>query len=1021
MRPIHLTMNAFGPYRHTVELDFTAFGSSSIFLVSGPTGSGKTMIFDGLTYALYNSTSGETRDTNTLKSQYATDEDLCYVDFTFEIGETEYRIYRVPQQTGPGQRVKTKQWASEVAFYKGDRLISQGREANADIEALMGLSVDQFRQIVILPQGEFRKLLVANSGDKEAIFRNIFGTEQIQMFEERLKDRRRELKAAYKDYGAKLEQILSSISYEEETPLADAVVRKDSERVIEILRKTIATSNEELISMRQERAGLTKKEKETETFSHLLAEQEALTKEKEELALLSPHMADLEEALKRHGQALEVKQAFDQVTESRQSKERIVKDLKANQSSLAEIISLKEELLLKEEKSKEATAQLNAIRKEVQVFEKELEKFEELAALEKDIKSQQDSLKQSKKQEKKLQELEANRAKEIKKLESDLANIQLWRETLRELEGQLLETKEEITKSNVQKDTLHSIIKLQHELTGLLKENEEARKVAQASATEYEKARLLYFGNLAGMMAADLQENSPCPVCGSTYHPNKAESQLDDVSEEGLNELEENRNKDQKYEQTIAMRVESKAQALKEQKEQMDMEIENYESFLEEKKTHLLKLEKKLELLTEEKKQLEANISQETSWRDELTHRQASRQDALLQVAEEKNRKETLQEKVKELISKKETIEEQLSFTSEKEVVLQIDQHQETIRQTEKEAKIIQNELTETKTKEASLEATVQLLDEQLAKNQESLEKLEAILDELYGKYPFKDAFESYVLKEESEKNHKKEIKAYEENVSFNTRRLAKVSEELEAKEEKHTSQELADKIENLQSEIKAIEQSIEETYALIQQNEKALGAIEKNVRESQKIAEPLAIYEELAEIASGTSKRTGYTSFERYVLSIYFEEVLMFANERFETMTNQQYKMVRREDRNKGAGAEGLDIDVFDRYTGQTRSVNTLSGGETFKASLALALGLSDVIQNQEGGVHVDTLFIDEGFGTLDADSLEMAIETLMELQATGRLIGIISHVEELKERVPARIIVEKQQEGSHARIEVL
>lgn len=1021
MRPIHLTMNAFGPYRQKVELDFTEFGSASIFLVSGPTGSGKTMIFDGLTYALYNSTSGETRDTNTLKSQYATDEDLCYVELTFEINGFEYRIYRVPQQTGPGQRVKTKQWASEVEFYKDNQLISQGREANADIEALMGLSVDQFRQIVMLPQGEFRKLLVANSGDKEEIFRNIFGTEHIQQFEERLKDKRRELKAAYKDFGAKLEQILSSISYEEETPLADAVARKNSEQVIEILSETIASSNKELMFVRQERDRLTKQEKANEALLDLLTEQEDLLKGKEELDNLSPHIVDLEEALKRHGQALEVKVEHDKLAEFTQSKKQTEKDLKENQEELSNVVSLKNELIVKEEASKGAMAQLEGIRKEIQTFEKELEKFAELEVMEKDLTKQESALKDSLKLEKKLESLEETHVKEMKQLEADLENIQFWREALKEVEDQLAEAKEDTATLKQQKEALDKIFKLQHELAGLLKENDQATKVARASEAAYEKARMHYFGNLAGVIASDLEEEMPCPVCGSTHHPDKAESQLGAVSEEELKELEEQRNKDQRFEQTIAARVESKAQAISEQKEQIGLQGEHYETYLEEVKVHILEAETNLERLTEEKETLEADLSREATWRKDLTQVQDNRQEALLQLTQERNKKKMLKEKIEEITSKLATLEETLQFASAKEIQSEIDQHQETITQTEKEAQAIQKELTEAKTKESSLEATIKLLNKQLETNQKKLEQQEATLQQLYEKYPFKEDFESYLLNEATEKEYTKEIKQYQEEVSFNTRRLAKVSEALEIKNDKRTRQEIADEMQQLEDKIKVIAQKIEEDYAQILQNEKALNDIEKNFEESQKIAKPLAIYEELAEIAGGTTKRTGFTSFERYVLSIYFEEVLYAANERFENMTNNQYKMVRREDRNKGAGAEGLDIDVFDRYTGHSRSVNTLSGGETFKASLALALGLSDVIQNEQGGVHVDTLFIDEGFGTLDADSLEMAIETLMELQSTGRLIGIISHVEELKERVPSRIIVEKQQEGSHARIEVL
>lgn len=1020
MRPLQLTMNAFGPYRNKIELDFTEFGPSSIFLVSGPTGSGKTMIFDGLTYALYNATSGETRETGMLKSQYANDQDLCYVELTFEMGESKYRVYRIPQQTGPGQRVKTKQWSSEVEFYKDDQLVSTGREANADIETLMGLSVDQFRQIVMLPQGEFRQLLLSKSNEKEEIFRNIFGTENIQAFQEHLREKRYKLRVAYKDYGSKLDQLLSSITSEKETPLADAVERKDSEQVIHILAESITASKKELTLARQEKKSLAKKEKENEALLDLLNEQENLLKNKTELADLLPQISELEAQLKVHIQALEVQAEQDKWTEMTLLKEKTEKELTNSQADLEKITAQKEALILKDEASKQEVAQLKHLRKEIQHLEKEREKFTELERVEKSLVQQNNWLADAIKQEKRLGTLEETHAKAIKKLEADLANIQKWREELKDVEAQLTKHQQQLMSASQLQAALDKMVKLQTDLAGLLEENEYATEGAKASESAYETARKHYFGNLAGVLAADLEKNEPCPVCGSEHHPNKANDQLNAVSEEELTAQEKQRDIDKNIELKIAARVESKAQAIKEQQKIIGFTADDYTKHLKEIERTLLELEKKSEHLTADKKKLEENLSEETIWRQTLAKTQDDRQEVLLQFTQERNKKEAIAEKMAELSSDMKQLEEALHFDSAADVQAEIDQQQEKMTQIEKEALVIQDELTEAKTSQAALEATIQALKNQLISNKENLKEQRTHVEDLLEMYTLEEHVQHHILAKETEEEYSTTIKHYDEDLSFNKRRLTKVSEELDTRDDKRSLQEIAEDLEQVQADMVNVEQEIETYIAELSKNESSLKGIKKNFEESKKIAKPLAIYEELTEIASG-STRTGYISFERYVLSIYFEEVLYAANKRFENMTNHQYKMIRRKDRMKGAGSEGLDIDVFDRYTGHTRSVTTLSGGETFKASLALALGLSDVIQSQQGGVHVDTLFIDEGFGTLDTDSLEMAIETLMDLQSTGRLIGIISHVEELKERVPTRIVVEKQQEGSQARIEVL
>lgn len=1019
MRPLRLVMNAFGPYRGKIDLDFTKFGTSSIFLVNGPTGAGKTMIFDALTYALYNETSGKSRDADMLKSQFATDEDLCYVELTFELGGATYRVYRVPQQKGPGQRTKTKKWTSEVEFYRDDELLETGRNATVAIQTLMGLTVEQFRQIVMLPQGEFRRLLVSGSNEKEEIFRNIFGTGHIQAFQERLKDKRRDLRNSFKEFEAKREQILSSIVVEEDAVLADAIERKDSEKVIDCLSQTIEVMDKELVQTRAAKETLDQQAKKDEIALGLLKEKDILIVNKTKLEEQKIQIQQVELRLLLHEQATIVKIALDKKVELQQVKEKTTKELATSKVAFETVQTEKEALLEKEQLVEAEKQQLGTIRKEIQTLEVEQQKFAEVTVKEKEIDQQDQQLKTIIEDTIKLESLLEGTQKDIQILEADIENIQTWRTDLKEMTEQINSLTKDLTDVNEEKGILEKLAKLKGELAGLLKENKTVTERANASEHLYDTARQQYFGNLAGILAMELEEEEPCPVCGSVHHPAKASSQEGTVTDEELTQLEKQRAKDKQFEQLIAERVNTKANAIKEQQDLLGYEVQDIEERLTEVKESSLQLEQRVNESLATKDALEKQLERETTWREALAKAQQSYQETLLQSTQANNQKELLVTKIKEGRNQVEAIKANLHFASAKAVQAEIDTKNEQIATIEKHATAIQRQLTDAKTKQASLEATIHMLEKQLTEQTTQLEAQSVVFEELLAKYDFTEEFAVHLLEVATKEQFINELKQYEEEKAFNTRRLAEVETQLATNKDTRSLAEIETNLFETHKTITETNETIEALITQVSQYKTSLQGMQANFKASEKIAKPLAIYEELAEIADGR-KLAGYVSFERYVLSIYFEEVLHAANQRFENMTNNQYEMIRREDRTKGGGAEGLDIDVFDRYTGKTRSVNTLSGGETFKASLALALGLSEIIQSQQGGVHVDTLFVDEGFGTLDVDSLEVAIETLIDLQTTGRLIGIISHVEELKERIPARIVVEKQQEGSHAHIEV-
>lgn len=1019
MRPIQLTINAFGPYRGKVDLDFTSFGSSSIFLVTGPTGSGKTTIFDALTYALFNHASGQARELDMLKSQFATDEDFCFVELTFEIGQAIYRVKRSPQQIGPGARVKTRELPAEVEFYKEDQLLATGRNANEAIKDLLGLSFEQFRQIVMLPQGEFRRLLQSNSSEKEEIFRNIFGTEHLQDFQEVLKEKRKNLRDKFKTYETRLEQSLSSVAVEEDPTLTQAIEQADYEKILEIFEAWLAEGNKQLTTARAEIKAFSQTEKEQETFIDLLKEKETLEQAEKELAALEEEVSEKKDALKLNQQASEVHK-------EQKAYEKIVKEFTQIEADLSENLEaqkkIQEELQTltqRNKETKEAEQQLDTVRQEIKKLETEQEKFIEREQKKQALDEKNSQLKNIDQQVAAFEKTSEKFTEEIKVLTADLEKIQTWREELTSAQKKQEELKETQNLLKQKIETLENILTLQAELASLLQENKTTSEQYQKAQKVYEEARQQYFSNLAGVLVGELEEEKPCPVCGSVHHPQPAPTLPDAITEEELQEYEAARDERKALYTKKSAAIEEKAKQLKVEEARLGVFEEDYEEGLTSSQEEAEDVTEKLAENKEHVEHLEEKLSQEQAWRKDLETAQTAAQENQLKFTQEKSNAINMKEKIEELEAELKEIDENLHFSSAAELQTEIEQQTATIQRVQKEAETVRNELAEKTNQQTQTETSIAMLETQKQKNKEAQTEQKAAVDALLEKYSFAEAIETYLLSDETVQTYEKEVKQYEEEKLYTTRQLTKIKEQLESTDDLGSMAEIEENLSKIKVEKEALEDRRDALIAENSKHQNSLAEIKANYQESQKIYKPLSIYEELAEIANGSTK-TSYVSFERYVLSIYFEEVLFAANQRFEVMTSGRYELVRRKDRIKGAGPEGLEIDVFDRYAGATRSVKTLSGGETFKASLSLALGLSDVIQSEQGGVHVDTLFIDEGFGTLDADSLEMAIETLMELQSTGRLIGVISHVDELKDRIPSRIVVENQQEGSHARIEV-
>lgn len=1022
MRPIRLIMNAFGPYRGKVDLDFTKFDASSIYLISGPTGSGKTTIFDGISYALYNKASGGQRDVDMLKSQFSTDEDLCFVDFTFDLGGVTYRIKRNPTQRAPGTRGRPINYPSDVELFREDESIEQGA-MNVDqaVESLLGITYDQFNQIVLLPQGEFRKLLLSSSKEKEEIFRNIFGTEAIQRFQTLLKEKTADLNNRYKEYGLLLNQSISGINAEADEALQEAIQHEDYDTILVYLNDTIEAGKKELEKMRKEITELNRVETKNNHVLNLLNEQNTYLKRKEELEEKSKVIVELKKALKQHEQASETVLEEDKLKSLKADGVELLEQLKANKESLLGVEARISEWTKKRVLSEKEEEQLDAIRQEVTALENEVKKFDELATIEKKMSQLNKTASDSKKEADAILEKEKTFEERLKDVRANLKNVPMWRKELENDQKELKKVEKTTEATTKEQEILEKILRLQGTLAKQLEENKTVQKKAEDSTRLYDEARAHYFGNLAGVLAAELEEEEPCPVCGSVHHPKPAMLDATAMTQEKLEEYEKAKDKENVQYTKVSQEMTHTGSLIEEAKESLEGSYsENYSKAVTELKAKVTDLETECLELENSIKKVNNLLKEESTWQEEVEKIQETMHKNELMITQLNSTKNASLTQADDLNDEMKNIQNELTYETAEEVLKERDAKNARVQQIQKEAASIRVELEKERDKEARLETSIAHLEKQLEKNDADSEKQADVFEKLMVQYELSKNFKETILNNVDKEKYENQIEKYKEDFSYTTRQLKKTEDELETLEEKRSIEEIKDQIQETASLKDVVELKREKVLRENGIHEKTYGEIKENLENSKEILEPLKVYKSLSEIANGTTDQTNKVSFERYVLSIYFSEILVAANQRFEKMTNGRFELVRKEEKAKHGAAAGLELNVFDRHSGKERPVKSLSGGETFKASLALALGLSDVIQSQQGGVRVDTLFVDEGFGTLDSESLEAAIETLMELQSTGRLIGIISHVDELKDRIPSKIVVTNKQEGSHARIEV-
>lgn len=1032
-----LIVSAFGPYATEQELDFEKYlDNQNMFVITGNTGAGKTTIFDAINFVLYGEASGSERDGKSLRSDFADSSTKTEVKLWFSLKNKDYYIKRSPQYFRSKQRGEglTENKAEAELIYD-DKTITGTKEVTRQVEEILGITCEQFKQLVMIPQGEFKKLLNSDSDKKEEIFRKIFGTKVFSDIQNNIKTEANSLKKSIEEVLRDRENKIKSFQLRKDDDLLNSLIlNKDLniELILEEFVKSIDADKEEDRILKEKEDNIKSKldnlSKELVLGKEANKKLETLEKYKidfERLNALKESFKLKEEELRYAKKAVTALNYEEKYIEKKRILDRIRKNLSISIENLNKLkIHLeKAKVDFKKEVEKEPIRnelnkridEIQGLKEKTLVYKENSEKLNLLKASYTKIKERIENIKKEIDEKTKL----------LIEINNEINIIQSLKEEASKLDIESLNYKAKEEKLNTLK---LSIDKLINELSKEKKLREDYEVLNNNYINKrkiYEALDESFRNNLAGILAKNLEEGKECPVCGSISHPNLAKLEDKDIREDEVKKAkleEEASRKKMEVSLTNLTKIKAEINSLKNDninklfKEIFNEELEEDISLSFNKVyKELISVEEILNNITLKKKEVDKEILKELN---------LSKKKSEIENLNEALRKE-LEEKNNELLLREGEVKTQEANLNN--IVNDFKGSIKSIEELNLEEKDISNKLKALKEAYEKSELDLKNIKTEFDKengNKDTLEKQEKEADTEYNNCvaEFKDkvlslGFENYKdyiskRKQESEiEVLENEIQKYNVDLS-NANKLYSLTLE-ECKNIKFVDiKSIEVSIEEVNKERVYINNLLKEVYLRINQNTKILEDCLSFNKKIETQEEKYKTIGRLSKIINGDNPRK--ISFERYVLAAYFEDIISAANIRFSKMTNSRFELLRKEDVGDKRKGQGLDLEVYDNYTGKSRDVKTLSGGESFKASLAMALGLSDVVQRYSGGIQLDTIFIDEGFGTLDPESLDIAIETLIDLQDNGRVVGIISHVQELKDRIEVKLEVTSTNQGS-------
>ncbi len=1061
MKPISIEMSAFGPYAGVEKIEFNKLGDNGLFLITGDTGAGKTTIFDAISFALFGQSSGD-KPADSLRSDYADYDTDTYVDFTFSHQGREYKVHRSPaymakKKRGEGQTLR----AAEAVFYpEDDKPISGLGQVNKAIYEILRIDYDQFKQISMIAQGEFRQLLEADSDKRGKILQKLFATEKYKKMGEIMSRKYKDSKDELAETERSINQYFDGVLIDENSKYADSVKVIQNTNSKDGIAGQTSVMQECITGMLQEDTAI-----EEETSKELDAARKSAEEKNTELTKAQADNKILEELKNLQEERIKIDERKEAILKNEKIMEKVkiashiirpvyLKKKEADDNIITlvkELADLTDTIETEKEKSEKATKEFeNIISRQ---SEADNYKFQAV-----NMKDQEDMYEHRDKliaESHKLSTAKNTSEAELNTINEKYLEQEKAVKDMNDRIISLTDAPEKLAECFSHGQMLQKLLKKAKDLIGvefeelrklnenLLKEQDiffKARAEYDTKCEERKNIETLLENFRAGILAKGLEEGVACPVCGSIHHPHLASlpEEHANADDERLKQLKEEEDKlrsqkdeaynivtstNTKYEEKIKSLIQAEKELCSSYNEAVPDNNISYSDNIEEAKkvinsiaSHLLTI---LEGLTKEYEDMKAKADELKILREEKLPKT---QEILNQITD--TQKE-IEEKLKQLsidIAKNTTSIESLPKLEYASLDEAIKKRQEL----EKEADAILNQI-ELKRKEKDSYAKAVLAYETQYKEkintksryEKDAAACEEELNQLLVKYDLIDEeYTSFFVKDNDIKRFDDEVIEYKEKVAASDAQIKSAKKRAEGKTYKDPEI-LTAEYESISDNITEINNRLGEIRNRIQNNKKVLEHIETESQKSADALKKVGLMDELNKFVNGNLAGKPKISFEQYVQTSGFEGIIAAANVRLGPISDNQYELYRHEDREEISGKKALALDILDNFTGKKRPVNTLSGGESFKASLSLALGLSDRITANAGGIDIDTLFIDEGFGTLDEKSLNDSIDMLTGLSTSNKLIGIISHREELKERISKKLIITKSRNGSSVEID--
>lgn len=1095
MRPLQLTLSAFGPYAGQVTVDLEQLGRQGLYLITGDTGAGKTTLFDAITYALYGEPSGSNRDPSMFRSEYAQTDTPTFVELIFSYGGKTYTVRRNPEYKRPSKRGagSVVQKADAELRLPDGRLVTKSREVTREINRIIGLDRSQFSQIAMIAQGDFLKLLLADTKSRQEIFREIFKTRFYMTFQDRVKERSAALQKACETTRASVRQYIAGAVCPAENPLrlqlqkaqAGELPFQDTEELLgqlieqdqaeearqqqlldqleaqlneasallgkaETAQKTrqnleAATKNRDALLPQVEQAQKSlqqeqDKQPQRDAFSRELAALQAARPQYQELARKETALAALDQQIDV-GEQAQARQQNDQ-----QSQTRLLESQKQELASLADVEAQRERLLRETAQIQDRQTALQSLASQAENCRQKRQEIAALQSQREALERQQTALSEDIQQKNETLEADQKRFQETQGLPEKQETLRQRQERAQEKQKAIQNLYQRLKDCNASRQALQAA----------QQRYQQARAQEEQAELVYSHKNRAFLDAQAGLLAQSLENGQPCPVCGALHHPQPAALAVEAPTEVELNTAKEALEKARQISRQYSIKAGQEKTALDEREKALLSQMEPLipSPALEQAAQQIQTTSEEAAFERERLERKQAELEQLIACRNTLEQKIASQQKALeklsqqqAQLQEKRNAVELSQSSLRgQLEQMEQSLQAALSlhlagYTLENAaegIRLALEQAEKTLRTQKKQRDLLEQkldhkqqlsrELPQQEQALKELEKAIATQREKLAADRSRRTEMAEQIQALKARLPYPEAAAALrretelntTLKTMSEALDKADAQAAEyrsqlaaaEAAIQELRQLLESQPTIDVEAQRQRSQELGRR----RAETAQLQKAV---HARLTANRFALEKMQQQAANLEKTEKEYAWVKALSDTVNGTLTGQEKVTLETYIQTTFFDRILQRANLRLMVMSSGQYEFKRQHEAANNRSLSGLELNVLDYYSNSERSAKSLSGGESFMASLSLALGMADEVQSAAGGIQLDTMFVDEGFGSLDEESLQQAIRALSALTDGNRLVGIISHVAELKEKIDKQIVVTKDRvHGSQIKI---